>query len=132
MPTQLAMIIRLARRIPYKVQRLFLIDWKQHSQKLRILRIMDWTKIKQLRIEKENNNKLFCKMSHFDEDFFTLSLYNNCSRRTSVNQTIKPGSIVQQTKVSTHKYNDLVSFCDGSTPVIFNPDHALFYRNLPH
>lgn len=141
-PTQLAMIIRLARRVPYKVievQRQLLMDWKQYSQKLRILRIresdegvsMDWTKIKQLRIEKKHKNKLFYKMSHFDESFFTLSLHTS-RQTTSVNETIKPGPILQQTKISTQKYNDLVSFCDGSTPVIFNPDHSLFYRNLPH
>ena len=141
-PTQLAMIIRLARKVPYKVtevQPSMIKDWKQiYSQQIRILRIresdegaiVDWTKVMQLHTDK-SKKQLFNKTSHCHGSFLTLSL-NDARRNSTVTPPDKPGLVIQLPKLSNSKYNDLLSLCNGPISVISNQDHVSFYENLPH
>ena len=137
-PTQLATIIRMARKEPYivhEVQSSSILDWKSLSQQQRILRVrtsdegqdIDWTKVMAIKVEKERPEVIAFKKSHNQEEFFHLTLPSG--RRSGPDP---PAANASPPKLSEGKYNDLQSLCNGPTPVVKNVDHATFYRSLPH
>ena len=149
-PSQLSILIQMARKVPgpYSGKEVVLTDikdWKAYSVQLRILRVrvsdegddVDWTKIMQIKVEKPNLDKIFFKTSHLKDFFSTLSIGN--IRRSSaetgsvqIPPKLSDASVQNPPKLSDNKYADLQSLCRGTTPVIRNPDHIAFYRQLPH
>lgn len=141
-PSQLVSIARLARKKPYSVQEVLpadILDWKEYSINLRLLRArmteegtdVDWTKIMEVQVQKGHVDRLFLKTSHLQSTFCTLKLPQN--RQATFVPSAGPSKAYKQpVKISIEKYKDLLSLCSGGTPIITHPDHVLFYKNLPH
>ena len=93
---------------------------------------IDWTKIMQIRITRTNKDAILYKTSHEDAEFYELKVPEK--RNSSIGMTcdLPKAAYVSSPKLSEGKYNDLSNLCDGPTPVISNPDHVSFYKNLPH
>ena len=79
-PTQLLMVIRMARRDPYilhEMQCSSIPNWKEYSRERCILGVctsteghsIDWTKIMQICITKAKGNTILCKTFHEDAEF---------------------------------------------------------------
>ena len=115
-------------------------DWKQLSQALRILKvrsteegnIIDWTKVMQVKVTKNQLTKLHVKFSHLSESFDTINITGSC-RHVQVGLHF-PGEAypLGPPRISEGKFQDLMSLCEGLTPVISHPDHVAFYKHLPH
>ena len=82
-PTQMATIIRMARREPYvvhEVQTASILDWKTLSQQRQILRIRTsqegheivWTKVMVIMVSKDSPNTIGYKISHSQKECFHL------------------------------------------------------------
>ena len=95
--------------------------------------VVDWTKVMQVQVEKQLPNKLRVKSSHMDTRFGTINLATS-SRSQIQDQPMHPGRAYERgpPKLAEGKYNDLMSLCKGSTPVIRHTDHVAFYTQLPH
>ena len=145
-PAHLASLIRESRTkpTPYRVKCVKTADilaWKTYSQDVGILRTrtseegvsVDWTTFKQIQLKKEFPLNIFFKVSHLQDGFFTLSVGQG-RRGSNLAQTPRlPGQLYQsRPKLSQAKYEDLVSLCRGSTPVITQPELVEYYVNLPH
>ena len=145
LPSQLAILIETARKHParYKVKEVQskdIRDWKQLSQALRILKvrsteegnIIDWTKVMQVKVTKNQLTKLHVKFSHLSESFDTINITGSC-RHVQVGLHF-PGEAypLGPPRISEGKFQDLMSLCEGLTPVISHPDHVAFYKHLPH
>ena len=72
-------------------------------------------------------NKLFFKLSHFDENWEELHIPARRSGTVPVPTLAYRGPL----KLPEGKYSDLISLCNGPHPVVRATD-ACFYRNLPH
>ena len=144
-PSQLATVISLARNDPYKVlqvQKEDILDWKEYSEQLGVLRVREteegepisWTKLKQIRVKHGDSQTMYVKMSHLDEDFGTLQLGGRRSSGDKRPLKGKPRQAYRSAapKLAIAKYNDLMSLCAGITPVIRHPEHQQFYKELPH
>lgn len=142
LPSQLVPIIRLARRRhPYVVHDLRFndfFDFKLVSKNLRILTIrkdnetqeaINWIEMSAIMVEKAEPEKIFFKTSHLQENYRSISLKRQHSELLThslpVLNTTPP-------KISSEKYNALVSLCEGNTPVIRLPEYKNFYMSLPH
>ena len=144
LPSELSVILKLARKTPYNVKDVTpndILDWKAYSIEQRILRVrlsdeghsVDWTKMMQIMVDQSKSDKIFYKTSHLVERYSTLSI--GTPRRSSTAtpaQDLKPEHESAPPKLSQAKYDDLMSLCRGRTPVIRNPDHQAFYQQLPH
>lgn len=141
LPTQLATVIRMASRNPYHVKELQtsdVSDWKQLAQERRVLRVrtseegevIDWTKFMSIKLMKVSPGKILYKTSHLQEGFSTINL--DLNRRKSNPLSGLLVRTIERPKISEAKYNDLLSFCSGDTPVIFHPEHKAFFEGLPH
>lgn len=138
-PSQLIPIIRLARKKhPYTVNQLNYFDFKNFkklSQEIRLLNIrtddqkekINWTKIKEVKISKQNLQKVYFKSCHNTDTYRSLTLKRNICLPdiplTSLNTS--------PNKISAEKYRDLNSFCTSDMPVIRNLEHKIFFQNLP-
>ena len=142
-PSQLAMVIKMARKDPYDVKEMptsSIKNWKEYSRDGRILRIhkseeghqTDWTKVMQIHISKAASNAILYKMSHVQNEFYVLPISDAYrSSAVSLNQPLR-NAYNNNNKLCEGKYKDLVSLCQGQTPVAFHPDHISFYNNLLH
>lgn len=137
MPSQLHTIFKLARRKnPYNVIPLEFNDFynfKKLSQDLRILPSRDnavkWNDIMEIKVCKTNPDTLFYKTSHLQEDYRTIEL----KRHKQNLKSVKLHCLNQEpNKLSIKKYNDLMSLCQGKTPLIRVAEHKNFYKSLPH
>lgn len=140
-PAQLPPILKLARRaMPYNVITMSsddFYDYKGVADKIRIRSIrkfdsgedVDWTKVKEVMVNKHKNTCVFVKNSHLAENYYTLSLRRNAIE--VINQPLlklNNGSI----KLDAKKYNDLVKLCEGRTPVVRDELFQKFFRDLPY
>lgn len=142
-PSQLHPIFRLARRDkPYSVHVLQyndFIDFKGLSKELRILKerdvqgnvdfVVDWTNMTELRVTKENLQQIYFKTSHMDADYKIINLKRQKKQVKDI--PVKPLNKARPL-LPRLKYNDLISLCQGSTPVIRLDAHKGFYTQLPH
>ncbi len=151
-PCQLSNIIEDARHkpCPYVVRHVKtsdIIDWKSYGQAMGILKCreaadgssIDWTKVKQIKIHKDLANVISFKTSHTQKEFKTLTLGNLRNLRSAKNSTSPcpkpdlPNCLYSnRPKLSAGKYQDLLSLCTGSCPLIAQQDLVDFYKNLPH
>ena len=140
-PSQLETVIRLARKNPYNVivvQKSDVRDWKSYSRQIGILRVhetvdgekLDWTKIKQVRVNCNNPETLFVKMSHLEKEYGEVKLNR---RRTGedLQCTSTPIPVTNGPKMPRPKFEDLMGLCDNNLPVI-PKEHWSFYKSLPH
>lgn len=144
MPSQLVSVIRLSRHQPqpYIVNHMDtkdFWDFKSLSTDLRILTIkkdnetgapIKWTDMKEIAVEKKAPQIIKFKTSHLDTSFRSLTL----KRLSAENVNSQRLEILnsQPPKISGEKFKDLMSLCDGNTPVIKHTEHVTFYRSLPH
>lgn len=142
-PSQLHPIFRLARRgNPYKVvplQSQDFLDFKQLSKDLRILKereiegstdfVLDWKQMAEIKITKQNLHEMQFKISHNEESYQKLLL-----KRQKVNLSkIKVAKLNSTAlNITKAKYNDMLSLCQGSTPVIRSKEHKQFYELPPY
>lgn len=139
-PSQLVPVFSLARRhqnIVHQLQHEDFLDFKTLSQDLRVLNsrkesedgFVLWADIMELKVVKGSPDKIFYKKSHLAEDFSEISLKRVKESVTSYR--LKPLNR-EPNKISKEKYQDLVSLCNGDTPVVRNREHKSFYLNLSH
>ena len=141
-PAQLTALIENARKSgkAYLVHELSthdILDWKQRSQAIGFLRArtslngkdINWTKIAQIKFNKETPSQMEFKNSHLDE-YDILSLPD---KRKNTNETNAPDPAdTDLKKISSAKFNDLASLCQGTMPVVKHVDHQNFFLRLPH
>lgn len=89
----------------------------------------NWNNIMELRVVKKNNEKLFYKTSHHDQEYKALSLKR---LKASVKNHVLQKLNIGPKHISREKYKDLVSLCSGETPVVKMREHKNFYLSLPH
>lgn len=140
-PSQLVPIFKLARRKkPYVVhtpQTVDFLDFKLLSKDLRILSVrsddqggtMDWTKVTEIMVKRNETNKIFFKTSHVQEEYRSLTLKQR--HPMSVTDEV-PKLYSQPPKIAKDKYDDLLSLCQGSFPVIRESEYVNFFKSLPH
>ena len=90
--------------------------------------VIDWTNFMVIQLSKESPNKIFFKDSHLTTSFSSSNLDSN-RRRSNPEENL---SIIETPKISNVKFDDLMTFCDGNSPVIFHPEHKAFYQMLLH
>lgn len=140
-PAQLPPILKLARRhLPYTVINMNVnnfYDFKSLSEKIRIKSVrkfetgedVDWTKVKEVMVDKDNVAQLFVKNSHLANNYFILPL-----KRNTLEVMTQPIPLLNKDlkKLSRDKYNDLVSLCSGLTPVVKDSIFQKYFKDLPH
>ena len=137
-PSQISPVVSLARpKQPYIVNRMQFddcLDFKTLSKELRILEArreesFAWSRVMGLQVTKSKPDEILYKTSHFDTSYKVLSLKR-------LPQSVQEHSVHTRNtglyNFSKEKYNDLVSLCSGSTPVIKLIEHKSFYMSLPH
>lgn len=140
-PSQLVPIFKLARRNnPYIVHSLNsgeFLNFKQLSRDLRILSVrkddkgsgVDWTRMREVMVTKKHTTKIFFKDSHLLKEYRSITLQN----RQRVSPSNRPLCLNHTPpKISLAKFNDLMSLCQGMTPVIRLQEYIDFYKSLPH
>ena len=107
------------------------------SKDLRILSIrtddqggtMDWMKRAKIMVKKTESNKIFFKTSHVQDEYRSLTL----KQRQPQSVAQEPPKLYSQApKISKDKYNDLVSLCMGTMPVVRALEHVDISKSLPH
>ena len=137
---ELAMVIAMSRKQGNNVTNLEtseIKDWKKMSADLGVIRCrasddgisIDWTKVKQLKVSKENPMKIGFKMSHNIDEWSWLNLRGRRQARQSESCHLQP-AFRQSPMVSVAKYKDIMDMMSGAYAIISNPEHQLFYRNL--
>lgn len=141
-PTELKPIFTLARsKKPYIVVPLEFSDFwnfKQLSVDLRVLNIqldsenipINWNNMMEFRVLKECPTTIFFRTSHFDSGYRAITLKRQTKQSIENVPLAKLNS--EPMKIPLAKYNDLVSLCSGTTPVIRLNEHKSFYLMLPH
>ncbi|CAH1997201.1 unnamed protein product [Acanthoscelides obtectus] len=141
LPSQLYPIISLARRnSPYKVVPMKFSDFKDYkslSKDLRILSIrisesgknVKWTDVMEVLVTQASSLKIFFKNSHLEPEYDCIVLKR---LNIDLSKLELPELNKEQPKISCKKYKDLVSWCQGETPVIRLPEHQQFFLTLPH
>lgn len=143
-PAQLSTVISLSRKVPYNVRDITtkeVRDWKTLSLEYGILRTrlaedgltsIDWTKVMQLRVQKDKPSTIGFKLSHnADEPMHSLNICQGRSQSATPKQKPKK-AYTTAPKISKEKYEDLRALSSGENPVITNADYQEFYRTLPH
>lgn len=112
-------------------------DFKSLSEKIGIKSVrkfetgedVDWTKVKEVMVDKDNVAQLLVKKSHLANNYFVLPL-----KRNTLEVMTQPIPLLNKDlkKVSRDKYNDLVSLCSGLTPVVKDPIFQNYFKDLPH
>lgn len=140
-PAQLPPILKLARRnLPYHV---FTMngqdfgDYKSIAENIRLRSTrkfdsgeeVDWTKIKEVMVNKSDLTHLFIKNSHLADKYHKLSL-----KRHTLGVLTQPVPMLNNgpIKLQADKYKDLVALCTGNTPVVRDSTFQQFFRDLPH
>lgn len=139
-PSQLIPIFKLARKMkPYLVKVLEhddFLDFKLLSQELRILNVrtdsetsekINWTQMMEIMVEKESPSTIFYKTSHTDDHYKSIILKRQQVQMKDV--TLKRLNKGPR-KLSKEKYNNLISLCNGDTPVVRLREHQDFYKSL--
>lgn len=113
-------------------------DFKSLSRDLRILdtrraseseEAFAWNNIMEIRVMKDQADKIFYKTSHFDTSYKIMSLKRlKKGFRDYTLEKLNSGP----TNISKEKYTDLASLCSGSASVVKLQEHKTFYRSLPH
>ena len=141
-PTKLTTIMKLARPTqPYQVVHLQyedFLDFMKLSVDLRILNVrrdsesdedINWNNVMELRVHKEQPATIFYKNSHTEEAFKTITLKR---QKTQVRDFSLAPPNKDQPKVPASKYTDLVSFCQGDTPIVKLKVYKDFFLSVPH
>nr|CAH7712759.1 unnamed protein product [Callosobruchus chinensis] len=141
-PSQLPPIFRLARRRqPYIVTQMNykqFLDFKGVAKNLRILTIrkdnesqnpINWTEIMELKVTKESPDTIYFKTSHLQSTYRSITLKRSASRFGPIGNAVSSLN-KSPNKISSVKYTDLVTLCEGQTPPIKDREHAAFFRNL--
>lgn len=140
-PAQLPPILKLARRaLPYIVnimENSDFYDYKLLAEKIRLRSIrkfdnghnVDWTKVKEVKVDKANDAQLLVKNSHLAENYDTLSL-----KRNTLNVMTQPLQKCNTSliKLKSEKYKCLMDLCKGPTPVVKDPTFQKYFIELPH
>ena len=109
------------------------IDFKSLSKDLRILDAKDntehWNDIMELRVSKIHPNVILYKTSHTQKDFNEIKLKR---LKHSIEEFPLKMLNDKPNNISKEKWEDLNKLGTGDIPVVKNPDHKLFFINLPH
>lgn len=143
LPIELTTIMKLARTTqPYQViplQHDDFIDFKKLSTDLRILNVrrdsetdeeINWNNVMELKVDREHPATIFYKNSHTEEKLFktiTLKRQKNQVKDFSLEPLNR-----EKPKIPAAKYADLVSLCQGDTPLITLGMHKNFFLSLQH
>ncbi len=155
LPAQLATAFALARKYPnkpYHVREMLssdILDWKELSTAVfgqgnsRVKetddgQLISWKTFKAVKGVKATPDKVYVKMSHF-QDFKPVTLgarVRSNKSKQDVSKLPKPKQAYTKTKgvpkLAQAKYTDLMQMVNGPRPLIRNPEHVAFYKNLPH
>lgn len=126
---------------PYKVNQMNssdFYDFKQLSKELKILKArkdnetgkeINWTEVVEVRVIKSDPRTIFFKTSHLQQRSRSITL-----KRVIPDPLKLPVKKLNKEPIplSTEKYKDLISLCEGETPVVRNIDHVHYYQSLPH
>lgn len=137
-PAELQTIAKLARKEPYRVISINtddILNFKDVSANMRILsqrtsdsgETVDWRKMAQMSIRKNELEKIFFKTSHKQKTYDSISIPK---KRTPFENA--KNLYDSPPKMSLSKWEDLKSLCVGETPVVTSGDVQNFYLNLPH
>lgn len=141
-PSQLYPIVRLARRkLPYIVEPLEyqdFSDFKKLSTDLRILSIrtsdsghpVKWANIMELMVKKSEPSKIYFKNSHLQQEFDSLTILQR--QKVGLSEVSLERLNLEVQKLSSNKYKDLKSLCEGPLPVVRVREFQHFYLNLQH
>ncbi|KAG5886831.1 hypothetical protein JTB14_005283 [Gonioctena quinquepunctata] len=139
-PAQLQTIFKLARRQrPYDVFPLGFkdfIDFKKLSLDLRILESREtddaikWNDIMEVKVSKLHPDTLFFKSSNNQQENskITLKIQKKINLKTVILRPLNE----EPNKKGKAKYKDLMSLCQGVTPVVKIDEYRDFYASLPH
>lgn len=129
-PSQLVPIMKLARsKAPYTVQQMEtddFLNFKKFSQDIRILKVrednqtketINWTEVVEMRVQRSNPRDILFKTSHMQENYRSITLKRLvvCTFQQDIGKLNK-----QPPKISSEKFKDLMSLCEGITPIIRN------------
>lgn len=91
---------------------------------------MNTVSTREFRVIKSEPSKIFFSNSHVERKYRSIIL-----KRKATSMLLK-GNISQlnegPNKLSAKNVEDLMALCSGDHPPIRLPDHAQFYRSLPH
>ncbi|KAG5864145.1 hypothetical protein JTB14_022009 [Gonioctena quinquepunctata] len=137
---QLHTIFKLARRQrPYDVFPLGFedfIDFKKLSLDLRILKSREtddaikWNDIMEVKVSKLHPDTLFFKSSHNQQEYSKITLKRQ--KKINLKTVILRPLNEEPNKIGKAKYKDLMSLCQGVTPVVKIAEYKDFYASLPH
>ncbi|GFS11536.1 hypothetical protein ElyMa_003088900 [Elysia marginata] len=116
-----------------------ILDFKGLSKELRILEsgrasgsqednIDRCSNIKELKVTKQDPDKVFHKMSHIYIEYKIMSL-NRLQK--IVNDVTLKSLNTGHTNISREKYTDLQALFSGTTPVVRMHEHKVYYISLP-
>ncbi|KAG5886847.1 hypothetical protein JTB14_035864 [Gonioctena quinquepunctata] len=139
-PAQLHTIFKLARRQrPYEVFPLGFedfIDFKKLSLDLRIIKSREtddaikWNDIMEVKVSKLHPDTLFFKSSHNQQKYSKITLKRQ--KKINLKTVILRPLNEEPNKIGKAKYKDLISLCQGVTPVVKIAEYRDFYASLPH
>lgn len=83
----------------------------------------------EIMVTKNHPTKLFSKTSHLIKEYDSITL-----KRLQTNVSEIPIRPLNSAPINIpkRKYEDLVSLCQGDTPVVKMPEYQEFFRSLPH
>lgn len=79
-------------------------------------------------VKKSNPNVIFFKTSHLQTSYSSITL-----KRIKQNPLSSVVDILNKNppKTSCEKYSELLSLCEGPTPIV-RGEYANFFKSLPH
>ncbi|GFR76856.1 hypothetical protein ElyMa_002224000 [Elysia marginata] len=87
-----------------------------------------WSNIMELKVAKQDPDKVFYKTNHSDTEYKIMSLKRlQKSVKDETLKSLKTG----HTNISREKYTDIQALCSGTTPVVRIHEHKAYYTSQP-
>lgn len=83
----------------------------------------------EIKVNKLNPDIIFFKTSHLQEEYGQINLKRQ--KKDLYSMTLDQLNL-EPNKITADKYKDLISLCEGKTPVVKIAEHKQFYESLPH
>ncbi|KAG5883085.1 hypothetical protein JTB14_003196 [Gonioctena quinquepunctata] len=112
------------------------IDFKKLFLDLRILKSREtddaikWNDIMEVKVSKLHPDTLFFKSSHNQHEYSKITLKRQ--KKINLKTVILRPLNEEPNKIGKAKYEDLMSLCQGVTPVVKIAEYRVFYASLPH
>lgn len=97
--------------------------WNKNSKNEKI----QWNQIKEVRVNKNETNKLYYKYDHNEIDNYDCLIVGSSTRNSSSLPLLKPISNALY-KISKDKYNDLIHMCNSGVII---SEHTNYFKSLP-